>query len=204
MSEVHNEGIDSPNDDEMPEEDPSVKDQDIEEGDDIPDDDPDDNSGDDSDDVKKLKEQNKKLFERAKKAEGFVKDKDGNWVKKAKPALQQKTQSESSKIEITPLDTIALMEAKVTDADDINDVLDYARFKKISVRDALKSNVIKTTLADKAAERVTAQATNTKGSKKGVSSPDADTVVNQASQGQFPDDPTTLAKARMDQKKSKK
>lgn len=39
----------------------------------------------DSDEVKALKENNKKLFERAKKAEGFVKQPDGSWVKKAKP-----------------------------------------------------------------------------------------------------------------------
>jgi hypothetical protein len=32
-----------------------------------------------------LEEQNRKLFERAKKAEGFVKDSEGNWVKKEKP-----------------------------------------------------------------------------------------------------------------------
>lgn len=39
----------------------------------------------DSDEVKELKEKNAKLFERAKKAEGFVKQSDGSWVKKAKP-----------------------------------------------------------------------------------------------------------------------
>jgi len=33
----------------------------------------------------KLREQNIKLFERAKKAEGFLKDDSGNWVKKQKP-----------------------------------------------------------------------------------------------------------------------
>ena len=36
----------------------------------------------------KLEEQNAKLFERAKKAEGFTRDSDGNWVKKEKPPVK--------------------------------------------------------------------------------------------------------------------
>lgn len=38
----------------------------------------------DSDSEKALKEQNKRLFERAKKAEGFEKQADGSWLKKPK------------------------------------------------------------------------------------------------------------------------
>lgn len=37
--------------------------------------------------AKALEEQNKKLFARAKKAEGFVQDSNGNWVKKEKPQV---------------------------------------------------------------------------------------------------------------------
>jgi len=40
----------------------------------------------DDEDVETLKENNRKLFARAKKAEGFVQDKEGNWVKKPKTA----------------------------------------------------------------------------------------------------------------------
>lgn len=36
-------------------------------------------------DVDALKEQNKRLFARAKKAEGFTQDAQGNWVKREKP-----------------------------------------------------------------------------------------------------------------------
>lgn len=42
----------------------------------------------DSAEVKALKEQNKRLFERTKKAEGFEKQADGSWSKKPKPAEQ--------------------------------------------------------------------------------------------------------------------
>ena len=131
--------------------------------------------------------------------------------RKAKQADKQKVQAKKpesnkqpDKIEITPLDTIALMEAEVTNTDDINEVLDYARFKDISVAKALKSNIVKTTIADKVAERQTAEATATKGGKKGVSTPDADTLIQQANEGNFPEDPADLARARMEQKKSKK
>ena len=44
-----------------------------------------DDSANDSDDVEQLKKQNLRLFERAKKAEGFVKDDKGVWIKKQKP-----------------------------------------------------------------------------------------------------------------------
>ena len=38
-------------------------------------------------DVEALKEQNKRLFARAKKAEGFTQDAQGNWVKREKPQI---------------------------------------------------------------------------------------------------------------------
>ena len=41
--------------------------------------------GTSSHDIEALKEQNKRLFERDKKAEGFERNSNGQWVKKAKP-----------------------------------------------------------------------------------------------------------------------
>ena len=43
------------------------------------------------DKVKKLTETNKKLFERAKKAEGFEKQADGTWIKKPKQPVETKS-----------------------------------------------------------------------------------------------------------------
>lgn len=57
-----------------------------------------------SEDVGKLKEQNKKLFERAKKAEGFEKQPDGSWVKKEKP--QPKPQENITRNEYTLNDEV--------------------------------------------------------------------------------------------------
>ncbi len=76
MSQKDNENLDSQNETET----------DSEETDDI-----EETSLEETDDAGKLKEQNtkladanKKLFERAKKAEGFIKQADGTWVKKPK------------------------------------------------------------------------------------------------------------------------
>lgn len=207
MPEEHNENIDSQNDEEVTEE--NFQKEFTEEthstNEDDSSDDSHEDSVDESEEVEKLKEQNKKLFERAKKAEGYVKDENGNWVKKeSKSTSNSKPEPKAQKIEITPMDTIALMDAKVTNSDDINEVLDYARFKNISVSEALKSNVVKTTLADLAEKRATANATSTKGGKKGISKPDGQTILAQVGEGKFPDDPADLAKARLEQRKSKK
>lgn len=54
-------------------------------------------SDDDSEDLLRLKEKNRQLFARAKKAEGFI-QKDGEWVKKPtveKPKTESKTQDVS-------------------------------------------------------------------------------------------------------------
>lgn len=51
--------------------------------------------------IAKLKETNAKLFERAKKAEGFVRDADGNWVKKEQPKPQA-TISEQQTSQVKP------------------------------------------------------------------------------------------------------
>lgn len=56
--------------------------------------------------AKALEEQNKKLFARAKKAEGFVQDSNGNWVKK------EKSQVINNKAEVKPYN---ILEDEVAD-----------------------------------------------------------------------------------------
>ena len=47
--------------------------------------------------------------------------------------------------------------------------MDYAKFKGLSISDALKSSVVKSTLTEKEEQRKTAKATNTGGGKRGSS-----------------------------------
>src|ERR1035437_775035 len=67
--------------------------------------------------------------------------------------------------ELTTKDLYALIDAKVPE-DDIEEVREYAQLKKISIAEALKSNVVKTILGDKAEQRKTAEGTNTNGGRR--------------------------------------
>ena len=78
-------------------------------------------------------------------------------LKKAKPPVDK----EDSDVSLSTKDFYALNKANVPE-EDVDDVLEYAKFKNIPVADALKSSVVKATLAEKAEVRRTAQATNTR------------------------------------------
>lgn len=97
-------------------------------------------------------------------------------------------------------DAIALMTAKVTEVEDIKEVEDYARFRGISVSEALKSSVVKTLLAERVETRKTAQATNTGKARAGSASLSDDVVLKNASQGKLPDDPASIVAARFNKK----
>lgn len=129
-------------------------------------------------------------------------------IAKLKRQLKQATKklekpSAKPSADLSPTDVIQLMKDNVTETDDINNVVDYAKFKGITVTEALKLGVVKTMLADSKQERETANATSTKGGKRGISTPSTDEILAKAAQGELPDDPIALAKARMAQKQTK-
>lgn len=85
-----------------------------------------------NEELAKLKEQNKKLFERAKKAEGFV-FKDGQWVKleaKPQPKPQSNAQSDIS-------DELRLI-ARGLSEEDIDQAKVIAKGRGVSLPEALK------------------------------------------------------------------
>lgn len=113
-----------------------------------------------------------------------------------------------SKDGLSSTDVYVLMEAKVP-SDDIDDVVDYARMKGISLKEALASNVVKTILKDKVDERNAAEATSTKLRTRTTSKPmGGESYLEKASKtGELPesdDDFDKLAEARMKQRKEKK
>ena len=67
--------------------------------------------------------------------------------------------------EFSPKDYLALSQAGVP-ADDLDEVTDFAKYKGITIAEALKSSYIQSTLKEKAEERKTADATNTGGGKR--------------------------------------
>lgn len=103
------------------------------------------------------------------------------------PAPQPKSpENNVSKGELSAKDTIALVNAKVHD-DDVDVVTDYAKFKGITVAEALKSSVVKTTLAENEEFRKTANASNAGGGKRVTSKITTESIVNNANEGKFPD-----------------
>jgi hypothetical protein len=137
-----------------------------------------------SEDLEALKEKNRKLFERAKKAEAEAKELKTK-VKAPEPS--------EKKGGLSSLDLYALIEAKVLQ-DDISEVTDYAKLKGISVAEALKSNVVKTILSERAEERKTAAAAHTTGARRGNSQVSDDTLLNKASRGELPESEAEIAR----------
>ena len=96
--------------------------------------------------------------------------------------------------ELTPKDVYALMNAKVAE-EDIEQVADYAKFKKITVAEALKSTVVKTLLQESEETRRTANATQTRGGARGTSQVSGADVLAQAEKtGQLTDSEEDIQK----------
>lgn len=106
--------------------------------------------------------------------------------KKAKEAKVE-TKVEPKSDGLSSKDTIAIINAKVHE-DDIDEVMEYARFKKISISEALQSSVIKASLAERQEHRSTAQATNTGKARSGSSKLSGEAVLDKARKtGELPE-----------------
>lgn len=120
--------------------------------------------------------------------------------KKLKTSVHSQNESE-----LTPKDVFALMNAKVAE-EDIEQVAEYAKFKKISVAEALKSTVVKTMLEESQEQRATAQATQTKGSPRGTSKVSGEDILSKAEKtGELPESEEDIQKlflARQARRKS--
>ena len=82
-------------------------------------------------------------------------------------------------------DILTLAKADIHE-DDLDEVLDYARFKDISIAEALKSPVIKTTLSTNDEYRKTAAATNTGSNKRSTTKVSDQQLLANASKGILP------------------
>lgn len=99
-------------------------------------------------------------------------------------------------------DVMALINAKVTEDEDIAEVEEYARFKGISVSEALKSSVVKGVLAEKAEHRKTAEAANTNtASKRGVSKNTDEVIEKKFTEGKELTDEEIREQARIRREK---
>lgn len=121
---------------------------------------------------------------RAEKAEKLAKQVQPQKVEVVKP-------------EISTTDVIALIKANIPE-DDIDDVKDYAKFKGISIAEAIKTPTIKSLLSEKAEARQTANATNVSNARRSPAKVSGETLLHKAQKGEMPDenDLTELIKAR--------
>lgn len=104
--------------------------------------------------------------------------------KKAKTA-KPVTQTENNAT-LTVKDGFALAKANVND-EDIEDILEYANFKKISVAEALKTNVVKNMLAEKEEFRQSQNASTTTNVKRAAPKVTDEVVLEKARQGKLGD-----------------
>ncbi len=114
--------------------------------------------------------------------------------------LEDKKEEVKVDSSITARDVLLLTGAGYTHEEDIEVIEKWAKFNGVSVKDALNDNTLKTILSTKQEERRTAQATQTKGSARGVSTPSIDTIIAEANKGKLPEkdsDIERLAEARM-------
>ena len=107
---------------------------------------------------------------RAEKAEARTKD---------KPKVEKTTDLSTS-------DLYALMKADVAE-EDIADVAEVAKLRKISIGEALKTPIVKSLLAEKAEERSTAEATSTSTARRTTSTLSPEVVLKKAQSGDMPD-----------------
>lgn len=100
--------------------------------------------------------------------------------------------------DLSTMDIIALSKANL-EQEDVAEVLEYAKFKGISVQEALKSSVVKATIQEKNEMRNTALATNTGGSRRSTGKVSDETLLSNAKKGIMPEsdeDMARLIKAR--------
>jgi hypothetical protein len=122
-------------------------------------------------------------------------------LKEKQGQVKEEVKTDSS---LSNTDLYALIKNNVEE-EDISEVVDYAKLKKVSVQDALKSNFIKTYLKERAEERNVATASNTGTAKRSsAKTPDDVLLKNLQNKGELPeseDDMKRLIEAELQAKR---
>lgn len=137
-----------------------------------------------------LESTNRQLFERAKKAEGFVKV-DGKWVKAPKPeeAIQtaQKLEAKTNELDETTLFSLELK--GITEDEDIDVIRKVMQRAGLTVRQALKDDYVVEKLKANQAKREVQAATPSGTRRSGNTTDSFDAALAKAeSTGELPKD----------------
>lgn len=115
-------------------------------------------------------------------------------AEKAEKLAKQK--GEISKQNVTPeLDNATLARIYDIHEDDIEEVLDMAKFKKLSLAETLKLGATKAILAEKAEFRKTAEVSNTGNARRGNTKVSDDILLANLAEGKVPKPGTPEAEA---------
>lgn len=134
---------------------------------------------------------------RAMKAEELANNQKIRAEKAEKLAKTTKVETKQDS-QVSTKDLYALTKANISE-DDINEVEEYAKYKKISISEALKSSTLKAILAEKEENRTTANASSVGNTKRASSKISDESLIEKASRGEFPEsdaDLQRLIKAR--------
>ena len=119
-----------------------------------------------------------------------------NYKKRAEKA-EAKSKTPKSTVStgnLSAQDLLALTKANI-EADDLDEVLDYAKYKDVSISEALKSSVVKATIAEKVEHRNSAAAVNTGTSRRANSAGlSDDRLVSDAEKGIMPESDADIAR----------
>jgi hypothetical protein len=128
---------------------------------------------------------------RAKKAEAAI-------IKAKSKPKAEKVDAPKSDSKMSIFDQKAIFNADIDTQEDLDEIMDYADRKGISVADALQSTVIKATLAENAQIRKSAQAVNTGTGRRASGAVSDDRLMSDAKKGIMPSSEEDIAKlARM-------
>lgn len=119
-------------------------------------------------------------------------------AEKAEKRAKESPKTEKSSDTMSTADLVALMESKVA-SDDVGDVEEYAKFKKISIAEALKSPTLRAILNEKREFRTSANASNTAKARSSSSKLSDESLLEKVSNGEMPssqDDLVRLIKLR--------
>jgi len=122
---------------------------------------------------------------RAEKAEELAKQLKTQPVKKEESELPKKSEGYSLQ------DIRALSDVH---DEDVQEVVDFAKFKGITITEAKKNPTVQTILKQKTEERATAAATNTAVSRKGASKVSSEDLLDKFNQGDVPEKEEDLKK----------
>lgn len=107
-------------------------------------------------------------------------------IKKPEVEVKKLEENQNKEPVMSVQDQRALIKADIPE-EDVSDVEEYAKFKKISIVEALKSPILIATLKDKSEKRATAEATNVRTVRRQTQKVDGDTLVKNLEKGEVPE-----------------